>query len=32
MTHNHNLIKETAISDLYIIYQKNQDPFEKSIK
>ncbi len=32
MTHNHNLIKETIISDLYIIYQKNQAPCEKSIK
>ena len=32
MTHNHYLIKETSIYDLYIIYQKNQDPCEKSIK
>lgn len=32
MTHNHNLIKETTIKDLYIIYQKNQDPCETSIK
>ena len=32
MAHNQNLIKETTISDLYIIYQKNQDPYEKSIK
>ena len=32
MIHNHNLIKETIILDLYIIYQKNQDPCEKSIK
>ena len=32
MTHNHYLIKETIIKDLYITYQKNQDPCEKSIK
>ena len=32
MTHNHNLTKETTIYDLYITYQKNQDPCEKSIK
>ena len=32
MTHNHNLIKETTIKDLYITYQKNQDPYEKRIK
>ena len=32
MTHNHYLIKETSILGLYIIYQKNQDPCEKSIK
>ena len=32
MTHNHNLTKETTILDLYITYQKNQAPSEKSMK